>query len=91
MKQQSWLISYEAWGVDFATSGAIHRTGPARLTALVDSTPWKFLADRKRRMRDLTASPPKDRFERVDDVVVIFWAVQLPVGALTEEEIDLLS
>lgn len=91
-KQQPWLISMEynavfARGDDGGTSRIATKT-----IVLIDVPPWKYIAEHKLNSMQEGREPyPKNGTRLSDDIVAIHWAVQIPVGGLTEEEVDALS
>lgn len=103
--QQPWLISYEYTAIEAIPnlSGpglrgenrvALVRGNPVRTVELSDLPPWKLLAEQKAKIRAAEKGdvPATSGLHRVgDDIHAIFWAVQLPIGGLTEEEMELLS
>jgi len=91
-KQQPWLISMEynavfARGDDGGTSRSRSKT-----IVLIDMPPWRYIAERKlQSMRDGRKPYPKSGTRLSDEILAVYWAVQIPIGGLTEEEIDALS
>jgi hypothetical protein len=91
-KQQPWLISMEynavfARGDDGGTSRIKDQT-----IVLIDESQWKYIAQHKLNAAADYRPPYKKHGERLsDEILAVHWAVQIPVGGLTEEEIDALS
>lgn len=94
-QQQPWLISYEYRPVEVAAfAGRIDvRSGDlAKTVALINMPPWKFLAMQRAKCQDADKIVPGTRLVHAgDDISAVFWAVQVPIGGLTDEERDLLS
>lgn len=88
MKQQPWLISFEYRPVEIISG----RKVPGDLTKtvdIVDMPPWKLLATQKAK---INAEYPSEGLHRAgDEIVAIYWAIQLPIGAMTEDEIEMFQ
>lgn len=94
--KQLWMISYRYRAV-FATGpeGGTRRQEPTDTVEIVDQPVWKFVAQRK---LDVNAAAQEKQNKNhwsgkrlPDEIVAIYWAVELPIGALTDEEVDALS
>lgn len=93
MKQQPWLISYEYRPVE-SISGHPVRGALTKTIDVIEMAPWKFLAVQKAKIiaGDKGGYADKEGLVRIgDEIVAIYWAAQLPIGALTDQELDLLS
>lgn len=94
--KQRWMISY-SYRVVFATGpeGGTRRQEPTETVLIVEQPPWKFLAQSK---LEVNAAAQEDQNKThwngkrlPDEIQAVYWAVELPIGALTEEEIDVMS
>ena len=92
-KQQSWIISYEFETlVARGYEGGSASQGLSKTTLIIDMPPWKFVAQAKLDENRAWKKPYAKDGERLPDrITAVYWAVQLPVGALTQEEMDALS
>lgn len=93
-KQQPWLISFKYYAVFAKPDGRDDRHGPNETVLIIDQPPWKFLADTKadlRKVQNREGITFTSGDDRADDIVAVYWAVQIPIGVLTEDEVDSLS
>lgn len=92
-KQQPWIISYSYTAV-FARGddGGSSRQGPVEKVILIDVPPWKYVAQHKLdACKDYRKPYAEDSTRLTDEINAVYWAVQIPMGGLTEEEVDALS
>ncbi len=82
-----WLISYECVP-KFRTERGLNSGSPYEAIGLVRQHPAKFLAENRRELADLedSAYEPNKGPQRVDEITRIFSVVEVPDGALTDEE-----
>lgn len=92
-KQQPWMISYEYEAAFARGDDGGSRVQPARSTVLIINVPpWKFAAEHAlENAADYRPPYKKDGVRLSDRILAIHWAVQIPMGGLTEEEMDALS
>jgi hypothetical protein len=92
-KQQPWMISYE-YETIFArgNDGGSASQGLRNTTLIIEMPPWKFIAQAKLDENKAWQKPYARDGERLPDrITAVYWAVQIPFGGLTEEEMDGLS
>lgn len=93
-RQPPWIISYRYQAL-FAQgdNGGIHRGSPEDTIGIIAVPPWKYVAQHKLDLNNSMREPyPRNGARLPDDILVIYWAVQLPSNtALTAEELDILS
>ena len=87
-----WLISYE-YSACYKYENCIRRNAPTGAIEIIDEHPAVFLAKSKIALTRLIEKPfdPGQRPEIAIDVNCILFALQVPDGLLTEEQMEALS
>lgn len=90
MKQQPWLISVEYFNVTrWPGRPQLERSGPSRRIFKSKDAPWRYLVQAKFQYEEFCKG--NRSISSADEITAILWAVQIPVGEMTDEEMDLLS
>jgi len=92
VKQQPWLISFRYNSVHARGDAGGTSRIEATTVVIIDKPPWKYLAENMAERAKSHLPPyPKNGTRLPDEILAVYWAVQIPVGGLTEEEVDSLS
>jgi hypothetical protein len=83
------MISMEWFTVFAKPNGAQDRIGPNKAIWIIDENPAIYLVDAKQKLSRLKYTGRGQ--DRADDIVAVYWTMEVPEGLLTEDQIDLLS
>lgn len=87
-----WLMSFETRAV-FKTDRGISANSPHVAMYLIDEHPALLVAKNRRDLRALEEAEydPTSGLQRVDEIVHIISAIEVPPGTLTEEQETLIE
>jgi len=90
-----WLVSIECQACYFYPDGSIRRNAPFNTVWIIDKHPALYLAETRQQFAELSRNPTPKGHEgpppRVDDILAIYSAIEVPDGLLTEDQEDMLS